>query len=596
MAFDGSTWPGRGGNAPVKTPGKPVWSPPKVVIPPSKPKYFGPARTPKRVPFGKKKKPVPVPMPQPFRINPLDILLGSGFGVGLGFFWPGQQGDPFSWAPTNPAFVACGVSCTPLGDPYLQGPIWGQNRNSSGTGCGPAACGLSNQGCPTGSTQYSGTGNLGRTLTNRPLNCVSMHEARPVMSGGVQVDVRCHVLQVWCAPDGAVGAPSYDPQGALIDPGRPPFIPHTMPDPFAEQKPGMGQPFPKPIPYRVLPKVPDLDYDILPGPAPLQPAPVPVFPIVEPFPGVIPPLPWPTPLPTPTPDPGTVPVWPWPDPPQVWPGLPNPNPAPPPPTQPIVLPPYFIPAVAWMLDVKLDAVEFKPAWQYHRLTTPGPREKEKKFRMSAPMAVLWAATGAATEMLDMIDILYGAIPCQVKYDQGMMIRGRKVGPHMKAAFVAANMKHLDGREVVRLGTKNAFEDRFYGTLSPEKAQYRGSYEAGINTHGGKSIESNQRYRPQTGERNPVIDAFNAGVDQLLGPRPKEFSCCGGRKNTCAKVQFGKNAKVARAIGAVFGRKAQQNFWVAAKQSTRYKRNAYSQARAGYRWQPGRSGRLVAERS
>lgn len=581
MAFDGSTWPGGGARVrpPAKT-GKPVWSPPKVMIPPKKPGYFGPARTPKRIPFGKKVPKVKVPIRIPGWIGPA-LELGAAVGY---FFWPGEAPDEYSWVPENPAFQPCGGGggCAPTGPPYTLGPTFGQAFNSS---CGPVDCDLVAQACPSGNSLYSGEGNLRRTAGNRPYNCISMHETRD--SGG---STRCNVLQVWCVlPAPPTGSPSLDPRLKQMKPGRSPFIPHTAPAPFADFLPGVGMPYPQPIPFRELPYYPDPDNDYLPGqPAP-SPQPYPQYPIVDPFPGVIDPMPWPTPVPVPAPDPGV--VWPWPQPtplppPSPFPGLPNPDPAPVPPTVPEVVPPYYIPAVGYMLDVKPEGLtQVKPIWPYHRLTKPKQKEKEKKFRMSAAMSTLWGVTGAATEMLDLVDILYGSIPCQLKYDQGMMIRGRKVGVHAKAAFIAANVQHIDGTELLRLGSKNAFEDRFYGTLSPEKAQYQGSYQAGINNHGGKSIESNQRYRPQTNEKNPVIEAFNAGVDQILGPRPKSHSCCGGKVNTCAKVQFGQNVKLARAHGMIGGRKAQQNFWIAAKKATMYKRNAYSQVRAGYSWQP-----------
>lgn len=606
MAFDGSSWPASKGGAAVRRPPPTELRPkPKPVpgtgmrpgqgssgtggypgewedAPKRKPKYFGPARTPKRTPFGKRGARVKNPIPA-LRFNPLGLLFdGLGFpGI------PGGDPDPFSFEITEPGWCSSSNSCPSTDPPYSFGPLFSQNRIAAGS-CAAITC-ILNQACPSGSASWTPGDPMGRTLANQPLNCVAMFEYREVLSGGVVVDIRCSILKRWCGPPSVAGGPTNDPAFEYTDPGRSPLIPHTRPDPFAEQPPGFGQPFPKPIPYRLLPKYPDPDDAVLPGALEVvDPKAWPEW-YVDPYPGVTPPIPIADPLPEPgsptlpgTPLPGrVVPVRPW-----VPPVVTQPQPGNPSVPTPPVLPPYLIPGTAMIQTVTSKGSRWHRGWDVHAKVRPKLKEKEKKFKVSAAMQTLNQALGFTTEMLDYIDVLYGAIPCQVKYDQGMMVKGRKVTPQMKAAFIAANLDKVDGTEMLRLGAKNAFEDRFYGMTSTEKAQYEGSYKAGINTRGGNSMQKRQDINPDTGEpENPVIKAFNDGVDEILGPRPKSFTCCGGKKNVCAKVQFGRNVKSARGIRAVFGREAEQNFWIAAKNSTKYKRNAYSQARAGYRWQP-----------
>jgi len=583
MAFDGSTWPGFG--APkvatptvpprTRTPRKPKgpvgpgFNPGRVPglpggAPLKKPKYFGPARTPQRIPFGKKTP----------RIRPFAMPLPR-FGIpGLpSVFWDPWTDIPAMVLPKTdytvvpPAGWTTNLTCGPNSQ-YQLPPGFAHTRTACSTA---VTCLTAQAGFTPGVTTYSGSWPNCSAVNN----CLQIvwADTREVSAGVYRGHYR-GVFRWQCTVQGPVD-PTTDPADWIV-PGRPPLVvlPYTKPDPYAQQKPGQPQPFPKPIPFRQLPGLPDPDHEILPGPQPFV-EPATPNPVVDPAPGLLPPIPWPQPNPTPAPAPQPGPVYPWPtpSPPSPYPGLPNPSPQPVPPTQPPVLPPYYDFANARIIDVSRTRTRLRPAWQTHRRTQPKKGEKEKKYKMSAAMSALWGATGELTEMFDMIDILYGAIPCQVKYDAGMMVKGRKVDVHRKAAFIAANVQHIDGREVVRLGAKNAFEDRFYGTLSPEKAQYQGSYNAGINNHGGKSIESNQRYRPQAGEQeNPVIAAFNAGVDKMLGARPKSHTCCAGKVNTCGKIAFGTNARAAKIVRAAFGRSAEQNFWVAVKARNMISRN------------------------
>lgn len=598
MAFDGSSWPVQQGGwlapPPVKPktgtgnrrkdaerrrerrnrppPGRPGYSGDYGPAPERKPKYFGPQRTPARVPFGKKK-PRPQVAAKPWGWLPVPFApLFDPFSDLPQFLAPTDPRDytvevPPGWT----HFLEC-----PKNDLYMLPPGVAHFR-------GPASplptCLTLQAGFTPGVSTYAASWPNCTVVNNR--NNIVIADTREVSPGQYRGHYR-HVLRIACSGS--------NPQWADLDGRtliRPPvpavvWLPNSEPDPFALARPGFAQPYPKPIPYTELPYYPDPDPEILPGTAPVS-NPLPEWDWLEPLPGVHMPVPAAQPLPVPGPG--------WQPQPLPYPPLPLPGPEPTP--APMPLPPYYIPAVAVGLEVGTKVREL-PLWPMHRLTQPKRGEKEFKARMGPVLSTLWGMTGALTEAMDLVEVLYNAIPCQVKYDGGMMVKGRRVGFHNKAAFVAANAKHVNMREVIRGGSKNAFEDRVYGFLSAEKAQYQGSFNAGINTRGGNSIQKRDAWNPDVGEELPVIGAFNAGVDALLGPRPREFSCCAGKKVVCQHIAFRQNRRTSYKIGKIFGRKAQQSFWIAAKKKTKYKRNAYSQARAGYIWQPQRSGRVQSE--
>lgn len=565
MAFDGSTWPG------AKAPAK-VWSPPQVFRPPPAPKlppkpgYFGPKRTPQRIPFGKKVRLPKVTTRPPMRFPGWFRAPGV---IAVGVAAVELLTPPTDYTVTAPAGWVNVLTCPP-NNAYKLEPGFSHAR----VPCGGAISCLTLQAGPGPGVSSYGLGWPNCSVVNNCLQVI-IADNRELTPGVYRSHYR-YVFRYQCTLN-----PPLDPTTDAADwvvPNTRLLQPYSPPNPYADFPPLTAQPYPSPIPYRQLPYWPDPDHEILPSPGTPFPAPMPQpDPWVEPFPGVLPPVPAPRPRPivrpAPSPAPGPRPrpaPGPGPRPapgPQPGPApRPSPRPTPPVTPPPAVPPPYTRPGTGVIYYYTKPTPGAQPrtrireGWPQHRETRPSPREKEKKFRMGAAMSALWNATGQVTEAMDLINVAYGAMPCQSKYDAGLMKKGQKLDPVKKAAFIAANLDKMDATEFLRGKLKNDFEDMFFGLTSTERAQYGLSFRAGLNTRGGNSMQKRTDWNLEDPQENPILKAYNEGVDKLLGPRPKSHTCCGGKKNVCAKVAFGKQAKLARHLP----RSTQQYYWAAIK--------------------------------
>jgi len=533
---------------PAPAPGKPKKPPPpRPLFPkqpdqgkPEKPKFPPLPKQPKPIPFGRPRPAEGVPLPKKGNpaLNPFQWRRWSPFNpvdIALDWLLPSQINRNFRI--TDPAFTG-NVNCSSVGPPYIIAPRFGTRRNAA---CG-TDCLLINLSCLSSQTSWTpGTG-MGRDALNRPLNIVQMEEAREISPG----QYRCHVLAVWCAPTVPASSPQYNP---TFNPGQPIFAPTLPPDPFAKNPPGMHQPAPVPVPFNQLPYFPDPDPAILPG-GTGQMDRLDEFIWWSPTPGVSLPVPAPIgPGPSPSPNPTPFPRPPSPTP------YPNPSPVtgqPPPPP-----PAYAVPAPAsgWRVERDGRVRKDRPTKQQHNRTRPRPREKERKMRWGKVAGMLWQAVGHATEAMDMLDVMYKAIPCQLKLEAGLM--GRNINAFDKAAFVAAHLDDMDANEFGRGLLKNQFEDFLYGMQgSQDKRMYQMMYNAGINNPGGKPLskeasryndtawafwkEKKKRHKAGLGPdpgpppTNPIIDQFNGYVDDLFGDVPRGIACCAGKSVSCGK--------------------------------------------------------------
>lgn len=329
------------------------------------------------------------------------------------------------------------------------------------------------------------------------------------------------------------------PDGPIVyqppRPKQPPVFvkPQPVVNPWVPLKPGFPQPAPVPIPYTVLPKAPALP-DPYVDPWPDEPTPTYVPGVIvipgQPHPVYVPvPLPAPQPGPKPggpvAPGPGVRPANPWPD---LGPGT----------------PPYVVPAPTTGVVVTPAnpvPVPIPPKVGTHSNTRPQPRQKEKKVRVPAAFRAIMSAVGFITEAGDMIDVVYGAIPCSAKFKAGMF--GRHVNAWDKAQFIQQHAGEIDTRELMRGYMKNQFEDAYYGRLSPESAYYQQARDAGLGPlQGGKFHRYSQRSEAENQElrrrgfetKDPIVDAFNQYVDSVLGSVPDGFKCCAGKHITCGQ--------------------------------------------------------------
>ncbi|QXP08648.1 MAG: hypothetical protein [Arizlama microvirus] len=484
-----------------------------------RPGYVGPARDRPVIAPGNRPK-LPAKFPLRIRLPWLDII-----EYGSMYLFPTPR-DEFSFTITESGWCENG-SCPSVGPPYIYGPLFSQNRIAAG-GCGGELLCIADQACPE-ATWTPGEA-MGRTLANQPLNSIAMFEFKVIPGGAT----RCNILQRWTGPPSVAGGASNNPAYAYTRPGVRVPMPYSVPDPYADNPPGMPEPAPVPIPWRRLPYLPDPDPAILPGPNVRQtPAPQ-AWPDVVwewlPVPGAAPQrTPFPRPRPQVVPRPGDAPgvVWPW-------------SPIAP---RPVNTPPYVSPGPAVGVVVTPRGMRDMNPRQSHARVRAKKNEREKKFRMTGVAAALWNLIGEATEAFDLVDILYNAIPCQVKFDAGMIKPG-KLDTVSKAKFVADNLDKLDATELLRGKVKNDFEDWWYGLTSPERQYYGLQYRDGINTHGGKSPfggrgkaeeDALRRERGQLPD-DPVIGTFNQWVDDIVGKKPRGFSCCAGKKVTCGRPQ------------------------------------------------------------
>lgn len=379
-------------------------------------------------------------------------------------------------------------------------------------------------------------GSIGGTKTcsnvNPSISSVNIRisDVREISPGQYRAHYRWNYR--WCCGENGNanpgGAALTNPESFYSPPG-PAVIPPSPPDPYAEQPPGRPQPFPAPIPNGNPYPDPNQWIPGAPGwvsPPAIDPDP---FVWVDPFPPGDPAVdPDPVPSPEPAPDPAVEPqpgTWPYPFP------FPMPQPGATPQPDPAVLP-SELPSIGGITVTSPGGrprtrINLRP----HRRRPPRRREKEKKIRASRIFLAVQEAIGQMTEAADLVDVAFKSIPCAHKRAGGVVgVKG--IRAFEKAEFIAKYHVLIDGKEFQRNYLKNQFEDMFYGMTSPEKAYYSQMFEATGVSAGGKFAMQNARegierkLKERAGYKtdNPIIDAFNAWLDELYGPVPDAFKC------------------------------------------------------------------------
>lgn len=180
------------------------------------------------------------------------------------------------------------------------------------------------------------------------------------------------------------------------------------------------------------PVAPPLNY---PRPDPWSPE----SPDRGPHPGENPrPVPNPVPNPVPRPDP-----------------VPNPDPV----TTPRVVVNPFPDA---HLDTWLPAVSPSPRTNNNpRPRPPAKREKETKARMGAVAAAIWHGVGPITETVDFVDVLYEALPKNIKRD-AYRDRGRQPNPFERAELIYRNINQIDIGKALSGYVQEQIEDYVIG--------------------------------------------------------------------------------------------------------------------------------------
>lgn len=129
----------------------------------------------------------------------------------------------------------------------------------------------------------------------------------------------------------------------------------------------------------------------------------------------------------------------------------------------------------------------------HTRNPPGQNVKERKYRPGKGALAVWAGIGTATEALDLLKILYYAIPKKWRsiYKNGgnqhldgwtQNIHGKwtkyEPPPHVMAAVVFNNMHHVDVSKAVPAYAKAQVTDAFYGRVSKSlNKSFKRGYDA-----------------------------------------------------------------------------------------------------------------------
>lgn len=137
--------------------------------------------------------------------------------------------------------------------------------------------------------------------------------------------------------------------------------------------------------------------------------------------------------------------------------------------------PYRKPAVS--LELKPDGKKGPPRFDDHILRPPNEDEREKKtnVRWRDALKLLAWLYDAATEAVDIVDILWDAMTKKPPYRPG-----RPYTFPEKAAYIWENLEHLDAEKAVKDLVRNHYEDKYiygkifgtigkhtqYGTLGP----------------------------------------------------------------------------------------------------------------------------------
>lgn len=256
-------------------------------------------------------------------------------------------------------------------------------------------------------------------------------------------------------------------------------------------------------------------------------------------------------------------------------------------------PGYVVPGVGFGVIIDPQTGEWANMQRSysHKKVREKQKERHIKVRVNGVFSAIWKAFGVATEGLDLLDVTYKSIPCDVKKKAGMM--GRYIGPQDKAAFVAAHSDKINGREFTREYLKNQFEDWFYGMMGRSQAGFHQQLHAATTISHGAAINSQKygndvlfakaqkkqfdaawkkytdaverfraarerdikrKYGPKArkvyanksdfkkaeiykpGKQwfpgNPIVDQFNQWADNLFGAKAEQFGCCAGKRVRC----------------------------------------------------------------
>lgn len=92
---------------------------------------------------------------------------------------------------------------------------------------------------------------------------------------------------------------------------------------------------------------------------------------------------------------------------------------------------------------------------------PAKHEKEAKARMGRVAGAIWGAFGPITETVDFVDVLYEALPRNIKRD-AYNKRGRQPNPVERAELIYANINQIDIGKALTGYVQNEIEDYIIG--------------------------------------------------------------------------------------------------------------------------------------
>lgn len=139
---------------------------------------------------------------------------------------------------------------------------------------------------------------------------------------------------------------------------------------------------------------------------------------------------------------------------------PLPEPAPNPAPRPNVIQNPFpdAPLDSWLPSPRPTP---RPQVRPQRPQPPRKNEKEKKARMGAVAGAIWAAFGPITETVDFVDVLYEALPRNIKRDAYNKL-GRQPNPIERAELIYRNINQMDVGKALTGWAQNEIEDFIIG--------------------------------------------------------------------------------------------------------------------------------------
>lgn len=166
--------------------------------------------------------------------------------------------------------------------------------------------------------------------------------------------------------------------------------------------------------------------------------------------------------------------------------------------------PAAVPEVLWQsvpyvgtTTVTRTGVRHNPRSNQGRVRRTRSRTKERKARMGRALAFLWNATGTVTEYIDTVDILYEALPRQLKVQQYQM-RGRQPNPAERAMLVYQHMNELNVEKAIISYIKNDLEDRLYALGGKQVGEAARNANRPIGYEAGGSLTGGGEYVPTEG--------------------------------------------------------------------------------------------------